>query len=120
MGLNDVNDLNATVIDHTDLHPDLKILRVKPDNRPYVFEAGQFAVLGLPANAKRVIYSDLEEEPVDSRKLIRRAYSISSASRQSEYMEFYLALVRSGVLTPRLFALDDPDATPRYRRPPRA
>jgi ferredoxin--NADP+ reductase len=37
--------------------------------------------------------------------MIRRAYSISSASVERAYLEFYLALVTSGELTPRLFAL---------------
>ena len=37
--------------------------------------------------------------------MIRRAYSIASSSRIGEYMEFYIALVTSGALTPRLFDL---------------
>ena len=37
--------------------------------------------------------------------LIKRAYSIASSSLASEYLEFYIALVRSGSLTPRLFRL---------------
>lgn len=41
----------------------------------------------------------------DSEKLVRRAYSVASSSRADEYIEFYLALVPSGELTPKLFAL---------------
>jgi ferredoxin/flavodoxin---NADP+ reductase len=37
--------------------------------------------------------------------MIRRAYSIASSSLAREYLEFYVALVRSGELTPRLFML---------------
>jgi ferredoxin--NADP+ reductase len=42
---------------------------------------------------------------VDPDRMIRRAYSIASESRADEYVEFYLTLVMSGELTPRLFSL---------------
>ena len=42
---------------------------------------------------------------VDPERMIRRAYSIASESRADEYIEFYLTLVLSGELTPRLFTL---------------
>jgi ferredoxin--NADP+ reductase len=38
-------------------------------------------------------------------EFIGRAYSIASSSVEREYLEFYVAQVRSGALTPRLFAL---------------
>ncbi len=38
-------------------------------------------------------------------RMIRRAYSIASESRPDEYLEFYLTVVMSGELTPRLFGL---------------
>jgi ferredoxin--NADP+ reductase len=41
----------------------------------------------------------------DPGRLIRRAYSIASESRSDEYLEFYLTVVMSGELTPRLFNL---------------
>ncbi|MGD0019320.1 MAG: ferredoxin--NADP reductase [Candidatus Limnocylindrales bacterium] len=41
----------------------------------------------------------------DPGRMIRRAYSIASESRAEEYLEFYLTLVMSGELTPRLFSL---------------
>lgn len=41
----------------------------------------------------------------DPDKMIRRAYSIASSSKADEYIEFYLAMVPSGELTPRLFSL---------------
>ena len=37
--------------------------------------------------------------------MIRRAYSIASSSVERRYVEFYLTLITSGQLTPRLFAL---------------
>ena len=41
----------------------------------------------------------------DPDRMIRRAYSIASESRADEYLEFYLTVVSSGELTPRLFNL---------------
>jgi ferredoxin--NADP+ reductase len=41
----------------------------------------------------------------DPERMIRRAYSIASESRADEYLEFYLTVVSSGELTPRLFNL---------------
>jgi ferredoxin--NADP+ reductase len=41
----------------------------------------------------------------DPERMIRRAYSIASESRPDEFLEFYLTLVLSGDLTPRLFDL---------------
>jgi ferredoxin--NADP+ reductase len=41
----------------------------------------------------------------DPDRMIRRAYSIASESRADEYVEFYLTVVMSGELTPRLFNL---------------
>jgi ferredoxin--NADP+ reductase len=37
--------------------------------------------------------------------MVRRAYSIASESRADEFLEFYLTVVMSGELTPRLFNL---------------
>jgi ferredoxin--NADP+ reductase len=47
------------------------------------------------------------EEPVepDPDKLIKRAYSIASSNLSKDYVEFYITLVHSGALTPRLFDL---------------
>jgi ferredoxin--NADP+ reductase len=42
---------------------------------------------------------------LDPNRMIRRAYSIASESRADEYLEFYLTVVMSGELTPRLFNL---------------
>jgi len=41
----------------------------------------------------------------DPERMIRRAYSIASESRAGEFLEFYLTVVMSGELTPRLFKL---------------
>jgi ferredoxin--NADP+ reductase len=98
--------LNAVVLQREEIASGLAILRVAPrDWALPPFKPGQYTTLGLPGSAPRVELSDTEEPPADPHKLIRRAYSIASSSQEGEYLEFFLTLVRSGALTPRLFAL---------------
>jgi ferredoxin--NADP+ reductase len=59
----------------------------------------------LLGSAPRVAEAVPEETPREPDKMIRRAYSIASASVERRYVEFYLTLITSGQLTPRLFAL---------------
>jgi ferredoxin--NADP+ reductase len=99
--------LNAVVTLKDTLTPRLMIMRIVADGWPLPpFEPGQFTVLGLPGSAPRVALAGPESRPPDPNKLIRRAYSIASSSLVNEYLEFYISLVTSGALTPRLFALN--------------
>ena len=66
-------------------------------------------VLGLPGSAPRTALSDPESPPADPGKLIRRAYSIASTPLVKDELEFYVTLVRSGALTPRLWELHPGD-----------
>ena len=98
--------LNAVVTSITELSPRLMIIRVVANGWELPdFIPGQFAVLGLPGSAPRCEWSDPENPPSNPDKLIRKAYSIASSSRTHEYLEFYVSLVTTGALTPRLFAL---------------
>jgi ferredoxin--NADP+ reductase len=96
---------NATVVGREAINPQLLILRVRPDAGDYAFTPGQFAVLGLKGREPRVPEAAPEENPAEAQKLIRRAYSIASSSVERAYVEFYLTLVTTGELTPRLFSL---------------
>lgn len=99
--------LNAIVALRNEISPWLMILRVVADGWPLPeFEPGQFAVIGVPGSVPRCALSEPEEKPSDPDKLIRRAYSIASSSLTREYIEFYVALVTTGALTPRLFSLN--------------
>jgi len=99
--------LNARVTQRTEVAPGLLILRVAPTGWTLPeFIPGQFTVLALPGSAKRCEAAEAEPQASDPAKLIRRAYSIASSSIEKEYLEFYISLVRSGALTPRLFALE--------------
>ena len=107
--------LNAVVTHRIEVASGLIILRVAPDGWELpLWEPGQFTVLGLPVSAPRTVLSDPEPVTTDSEgpgadKLIRRAYSIASAPGETGYLEFYITLVQSGALTPRLFALKPGD-----------
>jgi ferredoxin/flavodoxin---NADP+ reductase len=103
-------ETNARVIQKIDVASGLMILRVAPEgwNAP-PFRAGQYTVLGLPGSAPRARFSDPEDPLPPPEKRISRAYSAASSSREGEYLEFYITLVRSGALTPRLFALEPGD-----------
>ena len=99
-------EFNAIVTQRVEVSPGLIVLRTVTDGWELPdFEAGQFAVLGLPGTARRHELNDPEEERPSPHKIIKRAYSIASSSVANEYVEFYIVLVPSGALTPRLFAL---------------
>ncbi len=100
-------ELNAIVTQRIDFAPGLMILRVAPEGWQLpAFKPGQFSVLGLPASAPRSEGSDPEEPALAPDAFVRRAYSIASSSEEREYVEFYISEVKSGALTPRLFALN--------------
>jgi ferredoxin--NADP+ reductase len=97
---------NATVTGREAINPQLLVLRVEPDAPLFQFTPGQFAVLGLLGGEPRVVEAAAEDPLPQPDKLIRRAYSIASSSLERRYLEFYLTLITSGQLTPRLFALN--------------
>ena len=80
MSTETANACNASVIGREQIHPELIVLRVRPDGKLFDFKPGQFAVLGLPGAAPRVPEAETETPTPDPDKLIRRAYSIASAS----------------------------------------
>lgn len=98
--------LNAVVTQRIEVASGLAMFRISPDGWTLPrFTAGQFAVIGLPASAARIALSDPEEPAGDSGRLIRRAYSIASSPLARDHIEIFVNIVRSGELTPRLFAL---------------
>jgi ferredoxin--NADP+ reductase len=98
---------NLVVTQRIEITPDLIKLRVAPlEWQLPAFTPGQYATLGLPGTAPRHELSDPEEQPpADPNKMIMRAYSVASSSIANEYLEFYVGLVRSGSLSPRLMQL---------------
>lgn len=94
--------LNSTVVDRIDVTQELMILRVKPDAGVPHFIPGQYVALGLPGAAPRYEGALPEPESPAPDKIIKRAYSIGSSPDQREYLEFYIAVVPTGLLTSRL------------------
>lgn len=100
------SELNSIVSHIMQVSPTMKIVRVKPDSWDLPdFTAGQFISLGLPESASRIADSTPEEKQYKPGKIIRRMYSIASSSVLTEFVEFYITIVRSGALTPRIFNL---------------
>lgn len=101
-----MNDLNCVVTQVVQVSPIMKIIRIKPiDWELPDYDSGQFVALALPASAPRCAEATEEHTKHAPDKLIKRAYSIASSSTQ-DYIEFYITLVHSGALTPRIFALN--------------
>ncbi len=99
--------LNAVVTLRNQVSPWLMILQVVPDGWDFPdFRPGQFASLGLPGNSSRCAGAEPERSALAPDTLIRRAYSIASSPVNREFLEFYIALVPGGALTPRLFNLN--------------
>ncbi|MCB1197974.1 MAG: ferredoxin--NADP reductase [Deltaproteobacteria bacterium] len=100
-------EYNATVAAKKQLHDTLLILTITPDQDRFLFVPGQYATLGLKQSEIRVSYAAPEKQPEeDPSAMIRRAYSIASPP-DAKNLEFYLAMVEDGTLTPRLFALEE-------------
>ncbi len=100
------DQLNCVITQSVQVSPIMKIIKVKPDGWKLPdFKAGQFVALGLAPDASRCTAATDEFEPPKADKLIRRAYSIASSSTE-DAIEFYITLVHSGQLTPRIFNLE--------------
>lgn len=113
---------NATLAYLHKPHPELAILRVRPDFAIPLHKPGQYSTLGLGYWEPRAPGCQEETvKPGEETKLIRRAYSISHpvlgeqgglrSGEQHDWLEFYVVLVRDSdgpaapALTPRLFML---------------
>ena len=98
---------NAKVVGREDFTKDLAVFKIAyEDAEVPEFTPGQFATLG-------VIKPETPEEAAKRRrpgpKLLRRAYSIASSPREKNHLEFYIALVEEGQLTPKLWQLHEGD-----------
>lgn len=101
--------LNATLLSRISLTDDLLILHLLPDSGVGDFQPGQYVALALPGSAPRAEGALPEKEVAPPDKLIKRAYSIGSSPCCRDYLEFYIAVVPDGTLTPRLAALREGD-----------
>jgi len=101
---------NAFVNQRIEVNPGLIKLRVIADGWEFPeFIPGQYTLLGLPWTSSRHSLADSADPmtPRNPHRMILRSYSMASSSRSRQYLEFYIVLVRSGLLSPRLFALEE-------------
>lgn len=80
---------NATLVDREDLTPTIARLRVRPDDSPPAFRAGQYFAMGLA---------------IDGR-WIQRPYSAAGSPGEAGALDFLVRLVPGGALTPHLWRL---------------
>jgi ferredoxin--NADP+ reductase len=105
-----MEELNAIVLQIMQVSPIMKVIRVAPiDWELPDFKPGQYVAIGLPPTHAKCAEATEEVVAPNPEKLIKRAYSIASSSHSKEYVEFYITLVHSGALTPRLFNLNNGD-----------
>lgn len=116
---------NAAISSIKQIHEDLWLFRVRPDEAIGTFDAGQYTSLGLGHWEPRLEGTQPEDVKEKlHRKVVKRAYSISCPildegqklvqADEGESLEFYIVLVRENegdapALTPRLFSLGEGD-----------
>jgi ferredoxin--NADP+ reductase len=88
-------EVNSQVVERWEIARGLVVTRIRPDVPLGAFEPGQFVRLGVKEAA-----TDGE----GNGKLVRRAYSIASAPKSTEYVEFLIVKVDEGRLSPSLVA----------------
>ncbi|MFZ4457220.1 MAG: ferredoxin--NADP reductase [Bacteroidales bacterium] len=102
-----MDELNAIVRQVVQVSPNMKVFRIAPIGWELPdFKPGQFVGIGLPASSPRCAEATDEMPIADESKIIKRAYSIASSNTSKDFLEFYVSLVHSGALTPRLFNLE--------------
>lgn len=104
------NTYNAILLENKILNDYLFVLKIKPDFDVPDFLPGQFTVLGLQAKERR--FGDTKDPKPNLKpdEIIRRSYSIFSSPKQKDSIDFYIALVQEGQLTPRLRSLQKGDS----------
>jgi ferredoxin--NADP+ reductase len=94
---------NARLLDKRQITPLLAVFKVEPEVPAFPFVPGQYTVLGLLGGESRVHNAQPEATPPPPGKLLRRPYSIANGPREAGFFEFYVTLVVTGALAPRLF-----------------
>jgi len=86
-------DYNATILRREELHPNLMVLGIVPDEGEFApFQPGQFLSVG------RIV------EDSGARRLVKRAYSIGSSALVRSSVEIFVVHVEDGEFTGWLFA----------------
>jgi ferredoxin--NADP+ reductase len=116
MPIPDSAHYNATVVARTDYTRGLRTYYIQPDQAFEPYQAGQYVTLGLESSVPRSGEIIPEMRPPQEGKMVLRAYSIASAGFETEVLQFYVAHVPGGSLTPRLWSLEPGDRVQLGRR----
>lgn len=116
MPIQDSSHYNATVVARTDYTPSLRTYYIQPDQPFEPYQAGQYVTLGMESSVPRSGEVLPEMRPAQDGKMVLRAYSIASAGFETEVLQFYVAHVPGGSLTPRLWSLEPGDRLQLGRR----
>lgn len=116
MSIPDSQNYNATVVARIDYTPSLRTYYIQPDQAFEPYQAGQYVTLGLESSVPRSGEVVPEARPPQEGKMVLRAYSIASAGFENEVLQFYVAHVPEGTLTPRLWTLEPGDRIQLGRR----
>lgn len=116
MPIPDSSHYNATVVARTDYTAGLRTYYIQPDQTFEPYQAGQYVTLGLESAVPRSGDTIPETRPPQDGKMVLRAYSIASAGFETEVLQFYVAHVPGGSLTPRLWSLEPGDRIQLGRR----
>lgn len=99
-------ELNAHIRKIITVNPRLMIIQVEPDGWEIPdYKSGQYCAIGLPPTASRNTLAEAPIKEENLNRLLNRTYSLSSSSRQKDYLEFYITMVPTGSFTPCLFDL---------------
>lgn len=109
MAIPDSPNYNATVVARIDYSPSLRTYYIQPDQPFSPYQAGQYVTLGLESSVPRSGPVIEETRPPQDGKMVLRAYSIASAGFETEVLQFYVAHVPGGTLTPRVWSLEPGD-----------
>jgi ferredoxin--NADP+ reductase len=116
MPIPDSPHYNATVVARTEYTSALRTYYIQPDQPFEPYLAGQYVTLGLESSVPRTGAILPEMRPPQEGKMVLRAYSIASAGFETEVLQFYVAHVPGGSLTPRLWSLEPGDRIQVGRR----
>lgn len=105
----DSQNYNATVVAVTEFSAGLRTIHIRPDTPISPFESGQYVTLGLEGATPRAGACLEEGRPTDPSKMVLRAYSIASPGDRVDELEFFVAHVPGGSMTPRVWALEAGD-----------
>ncbi len=116
MAIPDSQNYNATVVARIDYSPSLRTYYLQPDQPFERYQAGQYVTLGLESSVPRSGPIVEEMRVPQEGKMVLRAYSIASAGFETDVLQFFVAHVPEGSLTPRVWSLEPGDRIQIGRR----